>query len=367
MTNPRWSITWFIFAIISLSLPLQGKDWRTSRTPSVVGGLTTTGIGLYCLAAHKNFKSTEKEDPIAYARARTIFRRLFALTILSGLATAIVLPKQASDSTERATNISHHKELTVNAPASTTVIPHAKTIERKPNGVATQRDQLLHSVRDANENRLTKDGLSLITMIGDVNTPTHDGRLPLIIAINNGNRELLNHCLAHDAHVNASDASGCTPLTQAADINDLDAIDLLLARGAQINQADANGLTPLCAAHELATVRHLIAKGADVNACHAPESRDPSTALSKAAERGHIQMVHFLLENKATIDAKTKALLPGLFVDAVEHNKFEAAACFLAHGVDIKTLNPNPLAAAIQFKKQRAIAFLETHGAPAVR
>lgn len=118
------------------------------------------------------------------------------------------------------------------------------------------------------------------------------------------------------ADIEALTAWGATPLEWAAVMGSSKVADLLLARG-------ASGLTLIVAAGlgKLETVKSIIASGADLSAHRrrgAPETPDDhwpvdsahiqgdvlSDALFAAARNGHTEVVEYLLDEGAQVDAK---------------------------------------------------------------
>lgn len=115
---------------------------------------------------------------------------------------------------------------------------------------------------------------------------------------------------------------GTTPLIRAAKAFDAPAIQLLLAKGANINLPNTRGITPIMAAsglgsvdadtrgiyttedvqqRSIASLKLLMAAGGDVN------SKEPGrglTLLHEAARWGWNDVVQFLVDNGAKLDAK---------------------------------------------------------------
>src|ERR1700693_294223 len=85
-------------------------------------------------------------------------------------------------------------------------------------------------------------------------------------AIRNSDMQSLRGLLK-TADVNAKDQRGSTPLMYAAAFGSLDAIKVLLSAAADVNSKNAFDATALLwSANDLAKVRLLVSKGADVNA-----------------------------------------------------------------------------------------------------
>lgn len=88
----------------------------------------------------------------------------------------------------------------------------------------------------------------------------------------------------------------------AVDVNLADT-ELYLQKGADVNARNKDGLTPLIAAADkghLEVVKFLVEKGADVNA----KDNNGRTPLIAAAPLGYLEMVKFLVDKGADVNAK---------------------------------------------------------------
>jgi hypothetical protein len=137
----------------------------------------------------------------------------------------------------------------------------------------------------------------------NVNARNLNGWTPLFYAAMANYTNILEMLLTNHAEVNVKDHSGETPLSLAATFGHRDAAELLLANGADINAKGVNGWTPLqTALHGLAGkefVELLLAHKADVNA----KDYIGETALHCVAEYGIKDMVDLLLNNQADVNA----------------------------------------------------------------
>lgn len=91
------------------------------------------------------------------------------------------------------------------------------------------------------------------------------GRLPLVIAVQNGDRPLFDLLLRRGAKINGR-AETATPLHFAIFTQRPEFVRLLVEKGADVNALDNTGDTPLSAAakrNDLATIRYLLAHGAN--------------------------------------------------------------------------------------------------------
>jgi ankyrin repeat protein len=132
------------------------------------------------------------------------------------------------------------------------------------------------------------------------------------------------------------DPKGSTPFFRAAASSDVEAMKLLAAYGADTNLPSAGGTTPLIVAAGLGwvgnfssnapgqwmnAVKFCLEHGADINAVDSKGY----TALHGAAIRGDNDMVKYLLDKGAKIDAMTKAgdsvadMANGPFEHAIPH------------------------------------------------
>lgn len=179
-------------------------------------------------------------------------------------------------------------------------------------------------------------GAALIAAGADVNTPFADGKTALMVVGKRGMSDLTEQLLNAGAMVNAANNNGGTALMFAAITGDVRTINLLLRRGAELDAVGANrwgalmvaavkghtdvvatflqrgadpnlpdvyGWTPLMRAssrNRIATVRVLLEdKRTDI----AQRDDYGATALHRAAEQGHLQMVELLVELGADIHA----------------------------------------------------------------
>jgi ankyrin repeat protein len=109
------------------------------------------------------------------------------------------------------------------------------------------------------------------------------GATALIVASEDGYREVVEALLAKGANVNAQRNDGKTALIIAAAKGNVWVAQLLLAKGAAINMKEESGSTALMAAAKrghLDVVQLLLAKGAEVNA----RATDGGTALTLATQ-----------------------------------------------------------------------------------
>jgi ankyrin repeat protein len=128
------------------------------------------------------------------------------------------------------------------------------------------------------------------------------GRGPLLMAIDAGNDEGARALLDAGAALEAQDDLGHTPLAWASVKGNAAMAAELLKRGAKPDVAAKDGMTPLFhASHggyvEIGTM--LLSRGAGPNP---REKKYGDTALMRAANNGHFDMVELLLAHKAQVN-----------------------------------------------------------------
>ena len=132
-----------------------------------------------------------------------------------------------------------------------------------------------------------------------VNCLDPSDRSPLMIAASAGFTAICRYLLQQGAELNHRDKKGSYALREAVMNGHQDLRDLLLEHGAVIDSKDELDLgQQMClkaAAGELDTMRQLLACRASVNAV----MHDQRTALHLAAAEGHVDVIAFLLEQKA--------------------------------------------------------------------
>lgn len=143
------------------------------------------------------------------------------------------------------------------------------------------------------------DAVKLLLANGaDVNAQSL-GRTALVFAVMNKHRESVQLLLEKGADPDI--AVDGTPLpTMAIEEGQPEIAGLLIATGRAVNAVDGGGMTPLmhaCGKGDLATVKALLARGADVNIL----GKDAEAALTVAIAGEHDEIVGLLLEKGATV------------------------------------------------------------------
>ncbi len=151
----------------------------------------------------------------------------------------------------------------------------------------------------------------IIDGMKDFGSPSAKRTTPLAYTAWTGKVSIGKYLL--DKGASLDDPSGWTPLHVAAYRGHLDFVQLLIERGADVNRADKYGGTPLMQAAQngnLAIVKLLMAKGADLHAfvhyVGAPAAGE--TAVGKAAEYNHPDVVKHLVDAGADVDSSIAAL-----------------------------------------------------------
>ena len=94
-----------------------------------------------------------------------------------------------------------------------------------------------------NEDVQVVERLLSLDILADINTQNDLGQTPLIIAVNNNYRKLVEILIMHGALVNLRDKRGLTPLMYAALNNNENLIKLLIKCGADVRLKSNDGMT----------------------------------------------------------------------------------------------------------------------------
>ena len=165
---------------------------------------------------------------------------------------------------------------------------------------------------------------------------------PLVMAINEGQDEILHMLLNAGANVNAPAVESCNALQAAANKTDtIDYVQLLLDRGADVNEHYGRrhyGRSALQAAADqgnIQLVQLLLLHGADVNA--SPCECYGVTALQAASISGHLEVVALLLAAGADINGE-KSRLEGrtALEGAAEHGRLDIVHLLLENDYEIE-------------------------------
>jgi ankyrin repeat protein len=168
------------------------------------------------------------------------------------------------------------------------------------------------------------------------------GQTALILAAGHGETEAVRMLLRAGANANAGDAIGSTALHAAAHKGAVDAIDELLRAGARPSMADRNHWTPILqAAHSghAEAIRALVRGGAGVE----ERTHDGATPLIVAARGGdvmarepmNVEAAAALRDLGANVDAADERGVTPL-IAAVQHRRLEMIAFLLEANADLQ-------------------------------
>ncbi|GLD96925.1 hypothetical protein PINS_up005608 [Pythium insidiosum] len=201
----------------------------------------------------------------------------------------------------------------------------------------------------------------LTVLIGDGRSSLSKERLITCAtaAVTNGDYKLLR-CLTkmfdHSVMINAKGSNGLTLLHIAVKQSSAKCVMLLIRMGVDVDARDPIGITALymaCARGQSAIVRLLVNAGATC------ERMGPSdeTPLHIAAQENHLSCVEILLsEGNAPVDAVTRERSTALHL-ACQRGNTSVAKCLLDHGADI---NARTLADETPLLKASRMSNLET-------
>lgn len=157
------------------------------------------------------------------------------------------------------------------------------------------------------------------------------GNAAVFRAASDGELESMRSLLAAGANVNQREYEGETPLMYAAAAGRTEMVLFLLEMGADINAVSNNGETALVrAAGDTATVRALLAKGADV---------ELGAPLIRASYAGQLDTVKVLLEKGANPNAEFLDGHTALIAAAVQSGSKDVVEALIAAGADVKHKN----------------------------
>jgi ankyrin repeat protein len=191
---------------------------------------------------------------------------------------------------------------------------------------------------------LLKENSELISSKDD------EGRTPLHLAAEEGQKDVAKLLLAKKSEVDAKDKLGMTPLHWAVKNDKKNMAEVLLAHGADVN-AKTNAILFEGIILENGEYSGLFFKG--------------GAALHMAAQFGHEDVAKLLLARKADVNAKNTMGETPLHITAAEFGYKDIAELLLAHGADVNCKNnwgKTPLQVASQRGYKDIVELLRQHG-----
>ncbi|XP_024080647.1 ankyrin repeat domain-containing protein 17-like isoform X3 [Cimex lectularius] len=165
-----------------------------------------------------------------------------------------------------------------------------------------------------------------------VNMPTDSFESPLTLAACGGHVDLALLLIERGANIEEVNDEGYTPLMEAAREGHEDMVAILLVKGANINaqteETQETALTLACCGGFLEVANFLIKNGAEIEL-------GASTPLMEAAQEGHLELVRYLLEVHADVNAQTQTGDTALTYSC-ENGHTEVAKLLLQYGADLE-------------------------------
>lgn len=203
----------------------------------------------------------------------------------------------------------------------------------------------------------------------DVNTRANSGRTALIIAsAYAGNLESLRLLLGKGADPKTVDEAGDGPLGSAAGAGDVEMLKELLTAGASVNErsnrgGSLRGLTPLlraAGANCFECVRVLVAHGSDIDTV----SNEPRvvkaglqehgklTPLLMAAQYGNSELIRFLLDKGASLEARDSRGLTPLMIAVTNERQDVPTIRLLLERVAVTDVKANDNQSALSWARK---------------
>ncbi|XP_050294137.1 ankyrin repeat and KH domain-containing protein 1-like isoform X2 [Anthonomus grandis grandis] len=165
-----------------------------------------------------------------------------------------------------------------------------------------------------------------------VNMPTDSFESPLTLAACGGHVDLAMLLIERGANIEEVNDEGYTPLMEAAREGHEEMVHLLLGQGANINaqtdETQETALTLACCGGFTEVADILLKGGADIEL-------GASTPLMEASQEGHLELVRFLLEYGANVNAVTQTNDTALTY-ACENGHTDVAELLIQYGADIE-------------------------------
>lgn len=239
--------------------------------------------------------------------------------------------------------------------------------------LSAQSPNLLNKVRD-NDLNAAKE---LINAGADVNMQDDMmGYTPLILSILGGHTEMTELLLSKGADINIQDKmTGYTPLMQALNSNKTEMAELLLEKGADYNIKGNDSATALILACGVSPeiAKDLLQKGADINVRTDKGLGVFSQCITMGMMRGNEKITpefaEFLLSKGADIDEKNtmggyKGYTPLFW--AVQSGEVDIVKFLAEKGADVNAVaegGKTPLSIANQAGNENIVEILKSYGA----
>jgi ankyrin repeat protein len=177
------------------------------------------------------------------------------------------------------------------------------------------------------------------TLISNNNELIHmkseKGQMPLHLAVQNGNQEIVDFLISKGADINAKDGEGNTPLITAIAFKKTEAAKFLISKGADVRIKDAQEMAPLILAlrqglSEL--VEPILDSGQDVNERFAGNI----TPLLMAIIAGNKEVARLMVDRGADVNAAAQEgdmIITPMYA-AIFLGHTDIADLFLSKGVD---------------------------------
>jgi ankyrin repeat protein len=203
------------------------------------------------------------------------------------------------------------------------------------------RGQDIHAA--ASEGDLAAVSALLSEHPDQVNAVNEDGATPLHLAAARGHAEVVRFLLGNGSDISAADGRGFTVLQAAVRGGHEEVVELLIAEGADVDAKNENyGLSAVdfafqaeCRSGGVRMTGLLVSKGAEFDANGAV--RGPVLRLDMAVICGNLEMVRFLIERGADVNAETGYPLTPL-ASAAAGGKADIMRFLLESGADVNAL-----------------------------
>jgi len=161
------------------------------------------------------------------------------------------------------------------------------------------------------------------------------GKNPLILAVENGDFDIVKNLVQNGANINTQDREGFSALHKAVLINRNDVVRYLCGNGADLSlKGGLQKRTAFLEAAEISNVemaKYLFGKGSNINDI----DRDGSTALHAATRAGNEDFVKYLVDNGAEVNLVGGQRRRTVFQEAAEVGNFEIVQYLVEKGANI--------------------------------